>query len=603
MSLPIHPKHLLFLSIIVVLLAVVLNPPTQIRSVLAQEVTPVIHGPTYTSLIPITGYSIYCDNNQQAWVYLEWQVKYSGQIDRIRLEQKFEDQPSDRFTVPGESIYIVTYLDSSARSYTFGPYNSTQQGKAGTWFIEIEPEPATGDEDDSILLSTPICTSPSPAITPATNLAWSCELYPHDPRQYMLSMSWDLATGGIIEEQRWESTSNLGSMNIGAGTYNLVLLVPPDTLYEWWINTKINGNWYPSERVSSICKGVDLIANSISLSKGTLLPNEVTTATVNYTVEAGDPSAFYSFAIAVYPQAPIQPSCETNAQNAQLKYSEGTAIVVTRSPGTYTDTLQFVATPTISGSYTAAAFVDFYGGYPDYCQILETNEANNLVITPYNVITYTPKEPPCFIPAELGVGTGGYGDVNNDGVVSDADAVMILQYGSGHITLTDAQIEAADVDGEPNVLSTGGLGITVSAADSMTITQYLENQISTFPACPTPTPTPTPTLEPTLTPTPTPSVACAPYTLNIEKTDDAVYFNWTPPHCTNIMLFVWRGGASGDFCQGYKNSDQNVFAQYRGVGEPPQAVWTGDEWKNAFPGDKFCAQLFVWTAPGSKPAT
>ena len=114
--------------------------------------------------------------------------------------------------------------------------------------------------------------------------------------------------------------------------------------------------------------------------------------------------------------------------------------------------------------------------------------------------TTTPTTP-CRIPASLNVGTGGYGDVNGDGQVTSVDSNLILQFTSGLIKFTPAQIEAADVNGSPNVLSSAG---NVNSIDSTLILQYVAGLISTFPACPTPTtPTATPVVTATLTPTPT----------------------------------------------------------------------------------------------------
>lgn len=104
----------------------------------------------------------------------------------------------------------------------------------------------------------------------------------------------------------------------------------------------------------------------------------------------------------------------------------------------------------------------------------------------------TAPTPPCYIPASLGVGTGGYGDVNGDGQVNSIDSNLILQFSGGLITFTPAKIEAADVNGPPNVLSSAG---DVNSIDSSLILQYVAALISTFPVCSSSTiPTPTPTV-------------------------------------------------------------------------------------------------------------
>ena len=93
----------------------------------------------------------------------------------------------------------------------------------------------------------------------------------------------------------------------------------------------------------------------------------------------------------------------------------------------------------------------------------------------------TTRVPPCYIPASLNVGTRGYGDVDGDGLISSSDAEWILQYVVGLRTLTPEQIEAADVDGLPYVLSTS---TDVTAVDALMVQRYVSNLISTFNACP-----------------------------------------------------------------------------------------------------------------------
>lgn len=62
------------------------------------------------------------------------------------------------------------------------------------------------------------------------------------------------------------------------------------------------------------------------------------------------------------------------------------------------------------------------------------------------------------------------GDVDGDGVVATADALMTLQYATQKITLTDTQITAADVDGTKGV----------ATADALMILQYATKKISGF---------------------------------------------------------------------------------------------------------------------------
>ena len=66
-----------------------------------------------------------------------------------------------------------------------------------------------------------------------------------------------------------------------------------------------------------------------------------------------------------------------------------------------------------------------------------------------------------------------YGDVNYDGRVTNADALMIAEYLVGKITLTDSQLVRADVTGD---------GV-VNIADAMFIKQYVDGVRDTFPVC------------------------------------------------------------------------------------------------------------------------
>jgi len=46
---------------------------------------------------------------------------------------------------------------------------------------------------------------------------------------------------------------------------------------------------------------------------------------------------------------------------------------------------------------------------------------------------------------------GNYGDINNDGRVTEEDALMAGKHYTGVETLTPAQVARADVDGDPGV--------------------------------------------------------------------------------------------------------------------------------------------------------
>lgn len=64
-----------------------------------------------------------------------------------------------------------------------------------------------------------------------------------------------------------------------------------------------------------------------------------------------------------------------------------------------------------------------------------------------------------------------YGDVNGDGVISKADAEMILQSGVGNTSLDKYQFIAADVNGDGKV----------NAQDATLILKLLAGTITEFP--------------------------------------------------------------------------------------------------------------------------
>ncbi|MGI6264095.1 MAG: dockerin type I repeat-containing protein [Acutalibacteraceae bacterium] len=68
------------------------------------------------------------------------------------------------------------------------------------------------------------------------------------------------------------------------------------------------------------------------------------------------------------------------------------------------------------------------------------------------------------------IGGGLLGDVDQNGIVTAADALMALQAATGKITLTDAQAAVADVDGQSGV----------TAADALLILQFATGKITAF---------------------------------------------------------------------------------------------------------------------------
>ncbi|MBP7832710.1 MAG: dockerin type I repeat-containing protein [Candidatus Levybacteria bacterium] len=83
--------------------------------------------------------------------------------------------------------------------------------------------------------------------------------------------------------------------------------------------------------------------------------------------------------------------------------------------------------------------------------------------------TGTPKPSPC----------NGIGDVNNDGFVTEADALLVLRHLAGFENFTADQLRRANVNG-------GG----IDTSDALSIRRFIAGLDTTFLACPTPTPPP-----------------------------------------------------------------------------------------------------------------
>ena len=59
------------------------------------------------------------------------------------------------------------------------------------------------------------------------------------------------------------------------------------------------------------------------------------------------------------------------------------------------------------------------------------------------------------------------GDVNGDGLVSAADAALVIRYDAGRIDLSDAQLKAADMDGDDQVTTMDAKAILRYVASRM----------------------------------------------------------------------------------------------------------------------------------------
>lgn len=119
--------------------------------------------------------------------------------------------------------------------------------------------------------------------------------------------------------------------------------------------------------------------------------------------------------------------------------------------------------------------------------------------------------PPCYIPQliidklRVSISTQniqwnrlfGYGDVDLDGSVTSKDNDLVLKHDVGTYILNPLQIEAADVDGAPNVISEKS---NVNTIDALKILRYTNSLEKTFPVCGATTPTPSKAPLPTPTP-------------------------------------------------------------------------------------------------------
>ncbi|MSU55066.1 MAG: DUF4214 domain-containing protein [Candidatus Taylorbacteria bacterium] len=124
---------------------------------------------------------------------------------------------------------------------------------------------------------------------------------------------------------------------------------------------------------------------------------------------------------------------------------------------------------TLGGSITDLSHL-LSASYPVYLSNMTTSDPTG------RIETLTSKPLAC---GTIGNLTSTIGDVNFDGVISQADIDLVRTYVLGTPNLLNTQQRVADVNLDKNV----------SSLDITYITQYLNGQISTFPACNIPTPT------------------------------------------------------------------------------------------------------------------
>ena len=111
--------------------------------------------------------------------------------------------------------------------------------------------------------------------------------------------------------------------------------------------------------------------------------------------------------------------------------------------------------------------------------------------TPIPTPTPTPtpktKSPPCYF-TDLTGHQRGYGDVDADGDVDNADATLMAKHIAGKVTLTGDNFKAADLNGDT----------LINSNDYGQISSFVAGTKTTFTVCPKPTPIPTPISTPTL---------------------------------------------------------------------------------------------------------
>jgi len=138
---------------------------------------------------------------------------------------------------------------------------------------------------------------------------------------------------------------------------------------------------------------------------------------------------------------------------------------------------------------------------PTFSPSKQTSYGPGACVTP--VPSVTPSPTPSPTPGAKLSPCNGFGDVNMDGIITEADATDTLRIVANLPSLQGApysneQKRRANVDTRNN---------NVTSVDALMIKRYIAGLDNTFRACsqPTPTPTPSPTPSPTPTPTPTPA--------------------------------------------------------------------------------------------------
>jgi len=136
-------------------------------------------------------------------------------------------------------------------------------------------------------------------------------------------------------------------------------------------------------------------------------------------------------------------------------YSKNNIVILENNPGYYNWTPKLVS-PTLPAN----------GNYK-----IEVYDRDNLGFFDQSNSTFTVT--PIALPVGKPLACGSLGDLNNDGVLSDADYSIILNFYMGVTTPTDAQIQVAD-------LNRSG---TITLADTILMNSYLAGKITTFAAC------------------------------------------------------------------------------------------------------------------------
>ena len=87
-----------------------------------------------------------------------------------------------------------------------------------------------------------------------------------------------------------------------------------------------------------------------------------------------------------------------------------------------------------------------------------------------NITTKGSASAPYLVTVKLAVDANSLGDVDGDGVITNKDALMLLQAANDLLNLTEEQFLRADINGDGEL----------SAAEALRILQYVSGKVTTI---------------------------------------------------------------------------------------------------------------------------